>query len=128
PVHSARQLKELLWTLRPGAKLEPEKLIVWLSDHGYNRLDQVEVPGDFAVRGGIIDIYLPGEYAEAGELVGLTVRLDFFDDELESIKRFDLDTLGSQGPLEQVTLVDLKGALPESTESTHLFAHLPDET
>ncbi len=128
PVPSARQLKELLWTLRPGAKLEPEKLIVWLSDHGYNRLDQVEVPGDFAVRGGIIDIYLPGEYAEAGELVGLTVRLDFFDDELESIKRFDLDTLGSQGPLEQVTLVDLKGALPESTESTHLFAHLPDET
>ncbi|MCC6238986.1 MAG: transcription-repair coupling factor [Phycisphaerales bacterium] len=128
PVPSSQQLAQLLWTLKPGMKLEPEKLIVWLSDHGYNRLDQVEVPGDFAVRGGIIDIYLPGEHAQAGELVGLTARLDFFDDELESIKRFDLDSLGSQQALDQVTLVDLNGALPEASASTHLLSYLPDDT
>ena len=49
-------------------ELEPEKLIVWLSEHGYNRLDQVEVPGDFAVRGGIIDFYLPGDFEKAEEI------------------------------------------------------------
>ena len=64
---------------------------------GYNRLDQVEVPrADFAVRGGIIDIYLPGEFERAGTEIGMTVRVDFFGDQIESIKRFDLDTLGSQ--------------------------------
>ena len=60
-VPSRQQLDLLIRTLKPGQELEPEKLIVWLSEHGYNRLDQVEVPGDFAVRGGIIDVYLPGD-------------------------------------------------------------------
>ncbi|MCC6424581.1 MAG: transcription-repair coupling factor [Phycisphaerales bacterium] len=127
-VPSRRQLGELIRTLRPGDQLEPEKLIVWLSERGYNRLEQVEVPGDFAVRGGIIDIYLPGEFEQAGELVGLTVRLDFFDDQLESIKRFDLESLGSQQPLESIRLVDVKGALPDTAEATHLLSHLPADT
>jgi hypothetical protein len=51
-VPSKDQLQHLIRTLKPGQELEPEKLIVWLAEHGYNRLDQVEVPGDFAVRGG----------------------------------------------------------------------------
>src|SRR5436305_6433139 len=45
-VPSLDQLNQLLWTLRTGQSLEPEKLIVWLPEHGYNRLDLVEVPGD----------------------------------------------------------------------------------
>ena len=64
-VPSREQLKHAIRTIRAGQDLEPEKLIVWLSDHGYNRLEQVEVPGDFAVRGGIIDVYLPGEHGAA---------------------------------------------------------------
>src|SRR5205814_5493944 len=82
-VPARSQLEHLVRTLSTGQQLEPEKLIVWLADHGYNRLDQVEVPGDFAVRGGIIDIYLPGEFeqdndpsAGSGETqVGLAVRI-----------------------------------------------------
>src|SRR5688500_19865031 len=96
------QLKYLIRSLKVGDEREPEKLIVWLSDHGYNRLEHVEVPGDFAVRGGIVDIYLPGDFEHAGEQVGLTVRIDFFGDQVDSIKRFDLDTLGSPAPLESV--------------------------
>ncbi len=128
PVPSRRQLDELLFTVKSGQKLEPEKLIVWLSDHGYNRLEQVEVPGDFAVRGGIIDVYIPGEFEVSGEEVGLAARIDFFDDQIESIKRFDLDTMGSLQTLESVRLVDLKGALPDSGESTSLFRYLPADT
>jgi transcription-repair coupling factor (superfamily II helicase) len=127
-VPSRQQLNQLRLTLRPGQELEPEKLIVWLSEHGYNRLDQVEVPGDFAVRGGIIDVYLPGEHPEAGDQVGLTVRIDFFGDQIESIKRFDLDTLGSHGPLSSIQLLDLKGNLPDTADSTHLFTYLHPET
>src|SRR5580765_6021351 len=92
-VPSKDQLQHLIRTLKPGQALEPEKLIVWLAEHGYNRLDQVEVPGDFAVRGGIVDVYLPGDYDVSGDQVGLTARIDFFGDQIESIKRFDLDSL-----------------------------------
>ncbi len=127
-VPSAKQLGLLIRTLKPGDTLEPEKLFVWLTEHGYNRLDQVEVPGDFAVRGGIIDIYLPGDFKHSAQTVGLTVRLDFFDDQLESIKRFDLDSLGSLETLDSVRLIDLKGALPDLVEATHLFTHLPEST
>lgn len=126
-VASCSQLQQLLLTLKPGLAMEPEKLIVWLSERGYNRLEQVEVPGDFAVRGGIIDIYLPGNFEEAGDMVGLTVRVDFFGDEIESIRKFDLDTLGSGEKLDSVRVMDLKGQL-DSSDSTHLFAYLPDDT
>jgi transcription-repair coupling factor (superfamily II helicase) len=98
-VPSRDELGQLTRTVGKGEMLEPEKLIVWLSEHGYNRLDQVEVPGDFAVRGGIIDVYIPGDANIEGssveqEQVGLTVRIDFFGDQVESIKQFDLDSLG----------------------------------
>ena len=127
-VPSPKQLYELMLTLKPGQDLEPEKLIVWLSEHGYNRLDSVEVPGDFAVRGGIIDVYLPGEFKEAGEQVGLSVRIDFFGDQIESIKKFDLDTLGSGTPIESVQMLDLKGQLPDTSLSTHLFSYIHPDT
>ena len=125
-VPSKAQLGQLIRTLKPGDELEPEKLIVWLAEHGYNRLDQVEVPGDFAVRGGIIDVYLPGDFDTESEIVGLTARIDFFGDQIESIKRFDLDTLGSGDKLDAVRLIDLKGAIDHG-ESTSLFSYLPDD-
>ena len=117
-IPSRDDLKHLVRTIKVGDSLEPEKLIVWLAEHGYNRLDQVEIPGDFAVRGGILDIYLPGEHEESAEQVGLTARIDFFGDQVESIKRFDLDSLGSLGKLDSLRLIDLKGQLPETGEST----------
>lgn len=122
------ELEHLIRTVAAGQMLEPEKLIVWLAEHGYNRLDQVEVPGDFAVRGGIIDIYLPGEFAESGDQVGLTVRVDFFGDQVESIKQFDLDTLGSRTPIQQVQIMDLSGKLPDLATGTHLFNYLDPRT
>ncbi|HSI36531.1 MAG: transcription-repair coupling factor [Phycisphaerae bacterium] len=127
PVPSKNQLDQLIRTIRKGQSLEPEKLIVWLSEHGYNRLDQVEVPGDFAVRGGIVDVYIPGEFEQAGDQVGLTVRFDFFGDEVESIRTFDLSTLGSGQTLDQVRLIDLRGKF-DDYESTLLLGHLPENT
>jgi transcription-repair coupling factor (superfamily II helicase) len=124
---SRAQLKQLMLTLQTGQQLEIEKLIVWLSEHGYNRLEQVEVPGDFAVRGGIIDLYLPGEFEQAGEQVGLTVRLDFFDDKIESLRQFDLDNLGSGTKIDSITISDIRGKLPEVGESVSPLSYLPSD-
>ena len=124
-VPSRDTLKHVIRTVKVGQELEPEKLIVWLSEHGYNRLEQVEVPGDFAVRGGIVDVYLPGEHG--GDQVGLPVRIDFFGDTVESIKAFDLDSLGSKATLPSVQVVDLRGHL-DGSDTTHLFSYLKPDT
>ena len=72
------------FSARPGASVEMDSLIDYLSVNGYSRASTVREPGDFAVRGGLVDMYPPG----AAE----PVRLDFFGDSLESIRAFDPDT------------------------------------
>ncbi len=73
-----------------------EKLLTFLANNGFSRTGTVVDPGDFAVRGGIVDIFPPG--AEA------PVRLDFFGDTLESIRSFDPQSQRSTGTLKRVVL------------------------
>jgi transcription-repair coupling factor (superfamily II helicase) len=69
---------------RPGAILDTEALKTHFVTNGYARTATVMEPGDFAIRGGVIDVFPPG--AEE------PVRLDFFGDSLESIRAFDAET------------------------------------
>ena len=67
--------------VRVGQRLRPEKLQNFLTHNGYLRTETVREPGEFAVRGGILDLFPPG----ADE----PVRLDFFGDEVEGLRTFD---------------------------------------
>jgi transcription-repair coupling factor (superfamily II helicase) len=67
--------------LSAGMSLDPERLVEFLDRNGYGRAEQVMEPGEYAVRGGIVDVFPSG-----GED---PVRLDFFGDSLESLRRFD---------------------------------------
>ena len=127
PVPAKSELKHLTRDIGKGASADPEKLVVWLAEHGFNRVDQCEVPGDFAVRGGIIDLYLPGEF-DGSDILGMPVRIDFFGDQVESIRRFDIDTLGSGDALQQVQIVDIKGQIKSTSEQTHLLNFLAKDT
>lgn len=71
----------------PGDQLEPDQLIAFLAGNGYQRVGTVGEPGEYALRGGILDLFPPASDEP--------LRLDFFGDELESIRRFD--------PLSQLT-------------------------
>ncbi|WP_428409302.1 transcription-repair coupling factor [Hyphococcus sp.] len=71
-------------SLAPGATMELDGLTSYLAANGYARSSTVREPGEFAVRGGLVDIYPPG--AEE------PVRLDFFGDSLESVRAFDAET------------------------------------
>ncbi len=71
-------------SLAPGASMELESLTSYLAANGYARSSTVREPGEFAVRGGLVDIFPPG--AEE------PVRLDFFGDSLESVRAFDAET------------------------------------
>src|SRR5215813_8277992 len=83
-------------TLRPGGRIGLDRLQSFFSNNGYMRTDTVREPGEFAVRGGIIDLYPAGA---AGPM-----RLDFFGDTLESIRSFDPLTQRSTGKLDQAAL------------------------
>jgi transcription-repair coupling factor (superfamily II helicase) len=70
-----------------------------LTSVGYERQEVVEAPGQFTMRGGIVDVFSPESNAP--------VRLDFFGDTLESLREFDPNTQRSTRPLERVTLLPL---------------------
>lgn len=71
-------------SVRLGDVLERENLLAQLTERGYERVDQVERCGHFAVRGDIIDIFPINEFHP--------YRVEFFDDEVDGIRQFDEDT------------------------------------
>jgi len=83
--------------LKKGQKLDLSTEQRRLEAAGYRNVPQVAEPGDFAVRGALIDIYPMG----AGE----PYRIELFDDEVESIRSFDPETQRSQQPVEKVELL-----------------------
>jgi transcription-repair coupling factor (superfamily II helicase) len=83
-------------TLRPGGRVGLNRLQSFFRNNGYIRTDTVREPGEFAVRGGIVDLYPAG----AGE----PVRLDFFGDTLESVRSFDPLNQRSTGRLDEAVL------------------------
>jgi transcription-repair coupling factor (superfamily II helicase) len=70
--------------LAVGDTIAPEDLAAFLDADGYNRTGTVMEPGEFSLRGGIVDVFPAGEAAP--------VRLDLFGDTIESIRRFDPET------------------------------------
>jgi transcription-repair coupling factor (superfamily II helicase) len=103
---SPKALRASRTPLKPGTALDPGELAQSLTDHGYERVPTVTGRGQFAVRGGILDLFA---WQAAKPL-----RLEFFDTDLESIREFDLD---SQASTQKLTEADLLLAEP-SAEAT----------
>ncbi|PZN12684.1 MAG: transcription-repair coupling factor [Bacillota bacterium] len=83
--------------LAAGTTWDRDDVVARLVASGYERAEQVERPGEFAVRGGIVDVFPPTEEQP--------VRIEFFDDEIESIRVFDVASQRSTGELQRVTLL-----------------------
>jgi transcription-repair coupling factor (superfamily II helicase) len=83
----------------PGNMVNMESLVAWLEINGFLRTGTVRETGEYAVRGGILDLYAPG--------VAGPVRLDFFGDTLESIRSFDPETQRTIGQLRALDLVPI---------------------
>jgi len=96
------------FSVSKGGRLKQDELFSYLSSNGYIRTETVREPGEFAVRGGIIDLFPAGHEQP--------VRLDLFGDEIESIKHFDPIDQRSQNSIDHFSL----------TPATEFF--LNDET
>ena len=82
--------------IAPGGRLPLEKLVGWLEDNGFMRTSTVREAGEYAVRGGIVDLFAAG--------LGEPVRVDYFGDTIDSIRSFDVET---QRTLQQKKRIDL---------------------
>ncbi|MEI7834494.1 MAG: transcription-repair coupling factor, partial [bacterium] len=71
-------------TLRKGQDVAPDELAAWLTVAGYLRLGMVDKPGQFSLRGGILDIFPSTDT--------VPVRLEYFGDEIDSLRVFETDT------------------------------------
>ncbi len=91
--------------IKPGATSTMEQLLEKLSGSGYERVAQVTTRGQFAVRGGIVDLY--------SWQAPLPVRLEFFGDNVESLREFDIDTQTSVRDLRKIDIL-LGGAGDQS--------------
>jgi transcription-repair coupling factor (superfamily II helicase) len=85
--------------LRVGEEHLPDMLVEHLLSVGYTRVDVVEMPGQVSMRGGILDVY--------GPEMERPVRIDFFGDEIESMRRFDPETQRSSSAVDEVLLLPL---------------------
>ncbi|HET7205180.1 MAG TPA: transcription-repair coupling factor [Terriglobales bacterium] len=90
---------DLARSIRRSETLDLEALLQHLNTVGYSSSDIVEMPGQYAVRGGILDVYSP----EADR----PVRIEFFGDEIESIRKFDPATQRSSNSVDEVLLLPL---------------------
>src|SRR6202451_1038524 len=98
-LRSAEYYADLARMVRRGEALDTEALLGHLTTVGYSSTDVVEMPGEYALRGGILDVYSP----EADR----PVRIEFFGDEVESIRKFDPATQRSSNPVEEALLLPL---------------------
>ena len=96
-VPARAQVAEQSLALAPGQIRRMDDIVRWLETNGFSRSSTVRDIGEYAVRGGIVDLYAPGASAP--------MRLDFFGDELESVRAFDPETQRTTEQLHGLELV-----------------------
>lgn len=111
---SPDDLGETATTLAVGEEHDPEKLEASLIEAGFEKVAHIHNRGQYAVRGGIVDIFTCQE--------PLPVRIEFFDTEIESIREFDLDTQTSTKKLKSVSLT-LTDAEEDAQISDYIGEH-----
>jgi transcription-repair coupling factor (superfamily II helicase) len=89
--------------LKPGQDISPTDLAELLVDAGFTREDPADEHGEFAVRGGILDVFPAGE--------SQPVRLEFIGDTIESLRRYDASTQRSIETIDQLSIVPLRDVL-----------------
>ncbi len=113
------RIRQLVATLKPGERIDRDKLATLLQANGYVRTDTVHDQGEYAVRGGIVDLFPSGEEQ--------ALRLDFFGDEIEVVRTFDPQDQRTTGRLDGFTLLPASEALLDE-ESVKRFRSRYRET
>src|SRR5712691_2115919 len=104
PVIPPRELSAALYDLKPGQEVDLTLMLEHLYNLGYEPVTEVEEPGQFSHRGGIVDLF-PATLPRP-------VRIEFFGDEIESLRTFDPQTQRSLNPIASCVIGPAREALP----------------
>ena len=116
-VPQPQSLQSKTISLSVGEEIAISQLAEMLIELDFKRVDFVYEPGQFAVRGGIVDVY---SYA-----CDIPMRIDFFGDEIDSIREFELETQLSQNKVDTINIV---ASSSDEQTMTDLTAYLPPKT
>ena len=121
PVPAKEELKAVSFQLKVGQEIQQSALSGKLTELGFEHVDFVFQPGQYAIRGSIVDIY---SYSH-----DIPYRLDFFGDEIDSIREFDIEDQLSKNKVERAEVVASPRPSPEGKgESSTLVDYLNEET
>lgn len=126
PVPSHDELARGTRTFSVGEELDPAELAGWLVEFGMEHVSGIELPGEFSSHGGIVDVYSPDSEHP--------LRLEFFGDELESIRTFDVSTQRKIEDLTEAAITLVRPPTEESAKETaaatseHFLSTLPAES
>ncbi len=107
PVPTPEKLQAATRTLRVGDIVDPEEIRRWLAEAGFATTTAVQLPGEFATRGGLLDVYSADH--------SYPTRIEWFGDEIESIRRFDP---GSQRSIESTSSIEIAAIGVEKDDPT----------
>ncbi len=132
PVAKPTAMRACQLNLQADGTMDPEAIVEWLVNNSFERVDAIDLPGQFARRGGIIDIYAPLTSARVLQKAAAksnpqsairnpqsseALRLEFFGDTIESIRQIDLDTQRSTEEMKSLSIMAATcGALPDQRE------------
>ncbi|NQT18752.1 MAG: transcription-repair coupling factor [Planctomycetes bacterium] len=122
PVVPPSQLQADIIALAAGTTHRMENIAEWLVERSFERVPMVEMHGEFSIRGGILDIFPAG--------ADNPIRAEFFGDQIESLREFEVSTQRSIKPLERYQLAGVSrdetaSLLAAADLSTSLFTYLP---
>ncbi|MGN6297497.1 MAG: transcription-repair coupling factor [Ginsengibacter sp.] len=116
----SKSLSENIISFRQGESIKIDELLARFVDYGFSRSDFVYEPGQFAVRGGILDIYSYGNEKP--------YRIELFGDEIDSIRLFDPETQLSERKLKEVNIIPNVETQFSTGEKVSLLNFLPENT
>jgi transcription-repair coupling factor (superfamily II helicase) len=136
PIPKPQALEKSCLQLQTSKTTPLEQVTKWLVENGFERVERVDLPGQFAHRGGIIDIYAPlsirktvsnEKQEDLSPQDAEAIRVEFFGDTIESIREINLDTQRSSRRIKGVSI--LSAVCGAAVEERELFVNiLPEDT
>ncbi|MBN1805729.1 MAG: transcription-repair coupling factor [Sedimentisphaerales bacterium] len=137
PIPKPQAIESNSLQLAVDAETSPENVVDWLVDNSFERVERLDLPGQFARRGGIIDIYAPlvirsqDSESKAQDQTPASqaeaIRIEFFGDTIESIRRINLDTQRSSDQMQNIKIIS--AACGAEQQQRELFINiLPKDT
>ncbi|MGC6441462.1 MAG: transcription-repair coupling factor [Rubripirellula sp.] len=109
-VPTPQQLESSTRRLKVGQTIDSEEIRKWLAESGFASTSAVQLPGEFAVRGGLLDIYSADQ--------SQPLRIEWFGDEIESIRQFDLASQRSIESLQEIEIAAIGVSSDSETTDT----------